>query len=424
MKIYAKDRIECILEKIYRFINSNKTAYHLAFGYLSNIGVEALDNLSSIGFFETFKNKFYINRGMSNIITYICILIIFIYIFLDIFLKKYFKNKTMDKRLREIYKKHTDKIFDGHETEGVSWGLGQTVMSAPNLRDGWETSQIKFEVDNNLYNFEIFKNYINLPFKNRNLNDEYKQYLEKEFFEKFTTDSDRLMLTNRPTAMTDDNALCIKLKKVKWSQLQFMWNKLLNTEVKKELINDMFIKNRISNPNSFCLHLVVKTSDSKILITKNSSNKENDYAMSWAVSIGEQIDKTDVKNIDDDCAYNWVKRALNEELCIKEEEFDKKGIHFLSINLEGDIVNFAFVCIVEIFLDSENLRDRLYTESRMDNEFKELDFIEIDDIPSELINETRKYHPSSKIRMIYTYLNSKGSYELKCQLLKNEYGNE
>lgn len=50
----------------------------------------------------------------------------------------------------------------------------------------------------------------------------------------------------------------------------------------------------------------------KILITENSTNKDNDYAQSWAVSIREQIDREDVKNLDADCAYNCVKRALSE----------------------------------------------------------------------------------------------------------------
>lgn len=419
-KIYAKDKREFFFEKLYQFLIDNSKIPHLSFGYLSAIGVEAINKLSTTEPMEIIKNIFLVSKNKSNILTYIAILLILVNTLLKLILKRYFKNKTVDSRLRQIYEKYTDNIFKGHETEGISWGVGQTVLSAPNMRNGWETSDIRFEVDSSLYSFEMLK-YLHPSFKSRNLNEEYEKYLKNEFPKKFTTDSDRLMLQEKPVAMTDDNALCIKLKKVKWSQLQFMWTKLLTDEIKKEVIDRVFNNKMIIHPNSFCLHLIVKTSDGKILVTENSTNKDNDYAKSWAVSIGEQIDKEDVKDIDDDCAYYWVKRALNEELCIHEEEFNTKGIHFLSVNLEGDIVNFAFACVVEIFLDSENLISRLCSESRIDNEFKHIEFIEIDDIPKELIKSSREYHPSSKIRMIYTYLNSKGASQLRYQLLKNEY---
>lgn len=419
-KIYAKDTKENILEKIYYFLNNNTKIYHLSLGYISAISVESINSIRNEGIVEVFKEIFFISRNFSNVITYLAMLIIIIYIIGKIILKKYFENRTVDSRLRDVYKKYTDGIFIGHETEGISWGAGQTLVSSPNIRDGWKTKDIRFEIDNSLYNLEMLKNF-DLSLEERNLTAEYEEYMKEEFWKQYTIDSDRLMLRQRPVAMTDANALCIKLKKIKWSQLQFMWNKVLTDDIRKNAIDKIFADKSINHPNSFCLHLIVKTSDGKILITKNSINKENDYAQSWAVSIGEQIDKEDIKNIDDDCAYYWVKRALNEELCINEGEFNKEGIHYLSINIEGDILNFAFVCVVEIVLDANNLKNRLCTEARIDNEFKHLEFMEIDDIPKELIKSSRTYHPSSKIRMIYAYLNSKGASQLRYQLLKNEY---
>jgi hypothetical protein len=113
---------------------------------------------------------------------------------------------------------------------------------------------------------------------------------------------------------------------------------------------------------------------------------------------------------------------LYEEICVLEDDFNEGNIHYLSINFEGDIANFAFVCVVKLQIDSQTLSDRLLIEPRIDNEFKNFDFINIDEIPKELINSSRKYHPSSRIRMIYTYLHFKGASQFKYQLLKSEYG--
>lgn len=419
-KTYAKDKRENFFEKLYHLLLRQKWIVHGPLGYCIAVVVEIVNSIPENGIIIAVLDNILIGRKTSNLVFYIAISIIFIYQLSIFFLKRYLKNKTVDNRLRDIYAKYTDKIFIGHETEGLSWGLCQTVMSAPNLREGWKTEAITFEIDNNLFSFQILKK-LDPSLNHRDLNTEYIDYLEKEFSKKYKIDSDRLMLQEKPIAMTDHNALCIKLKKVKWSQLQFMWTKLLTEDFKKLSINYLFNNKNIIHPNSLCLHLIVKTSDGKILITENSINKENDYAKSWAVSIGEQIDNEDIKNIDDDCAYYWVKRALNEELCIDEKDFDKKGISFLSLNLEGDLINFALACIVEVFIDSENLKNRLFNESRIDNEFKNIDFIEINDIPKELVNSSREYHPSSKIRMIYTYLFTKGPSQLRYQLLKNEY---
>lgn len=421
-KIYVKDKMESALETLYVYLNNKKTLRNLATGYLSAIAIESINDLSELSFIDVFKNVFFINERLENVVTYIALFVLTGYILMTKILKRYFKNKTIESRLRRIYEKYTDPIFKGHETEGIGWGLNQTVLSCPNLQNGWGTDLIKFEVDNGLYNFEVLKKY-DKALQNRNLEDEYNYYVKDEFSKRFTTDSDRLMLTCRPVALTDDNALCIKLKKVKWSQLQFFWNKILTTDIRKRYIDDFFDAGLIKYPNSFCLHLIVLTNDNKVLLTENSTNKSNDYSKTSAVSIGEQIDKEDIKNIDEDCAYYWVKRALNEELNVKEWDFNRENIHFVAINLEGDIVNYAFVCIAKLQLDSENLTDRLSTDARIDNEFKHIDFIKVDDIPKELINNTRQYHPSSKIRMIYTYLHLKGASQLKNELLKNEYGN-
>lgn len=419
-KVFVKDKREAALEKTYRYLKTHKGIQNGAIGYLSAFLVNTLDNLSSASVNDVLKDIFLNYTKIGNIGFYLAAAIIVIRTVMLFFLKKYFKGKTEDRRLRDIYEEYSNSIFDGHETEGISWGWGQTVTSAPDIQKGWATSNIKFEVDTSLYNIQMLRT-LDPSFQSRDFQKEYDLYVRDEFPQYYKTDSDRLMLKEKPVSLTDDYALTIKLKRVKWSQLQFFWNQVLTDKIKKICIDKLFYDNMIVQVNSFCLHLIVKTSDGKILITEVSPNKDNDYAKSWAVSIGEQIDMEDVKNLDADCSYAWVKRALYEELSINDDEFQKENIRFLSINLEGNIVNFAFVCVVEIVLDSDDLVNRLHTSSRVDNEFKHLDFMDIDEIPAELIKNRRNYHPSSEIRMLYTYLNTKGSAELRLQLLKEKF---
>ncbi len=160
------------------------------------------------------------------------------------------------------------------------------------------------------------------------------------------------------------------------------------------------------------------TKEHKLLLTKSSTKKGGDYHSVWALSIGEQLAPEDL-NGDKDIVLNWVERALKEELGISNDDFAPSNVRVMAVNLEGDINNFAIVTIVVLNYDSQQLDAKLKNPLRIDSgEIEEWAFIPCDDIPKELINETRDYHPSTGIRMFYAGLYEFGAPGLNRRLLK------
>lgn len=200
--------------------------------------------------------------------------------------------------------------------------------------------------------------------------------------------------------------------------LQYFWRHVVSSTTRPDLVDMAFDDRVIEFPNTLTLHLVVRTMDSKILLTQVHRLKANDHPNSWACSVGEQIDPSDLEHLSRDCAAVWVARALREELELHESDYDASEVRFLALTLEADIVNFAFVCIATINLTADALQARLHATTRDDNEFAALAFIDVGDIPGELVNPTREYHPSTPIRMIYTFIFLRGQHQLRQSLLR------
>ena len=107
-------------------------------------------------------------------------------------------------------------------------------------------------------------------------------------------------------------------------------------------------------PHSLCLHLVIVTSDEKVVTTTISNNKSNDYSESIAVTLGEQIEDTDflkTTGFYEDFIERWVKRALKEEFGIDGSQYiyitGKDSINVLSFNYEGDIYNISLMVVLK-----------------------------------------------------------------------------
>ena len=102
-KIYIKDNLESILHKLYTYICREKTIYHLSLGYLASVFVDFVKQLSNTGFKQILISKLSLHNRNENLITYVAIFIVLIFVILKKLLRHYFKNKTFDSRLRDIY---------------------------------------------------------------------------------------------------------------------------------------------------------------------------------------------------------------------------------------------------------------------------------------------------------------------------------
>ena len=123
------------------------------------------------------------------------------------------------------------------------------------------------------------------------------------------------------------------------------------------------------------------------------------------------------KGPDEDCAAIWIQRTLKEELGIEESSgfYNIDDARFVALNLEGDMPNLTLCCILSLNVKSTELLNKLRVNERIDYEFHEVGFIDIDEIPNELLGITQNfypYHPSSHIRMAYAYIFRKSYEEL------------
>lgn len=398
-------------ERLLRRLDSTKWALAAASGYLGGQALAVFPGIKSLGFWGAVGEVF-LATPIHVTFTLLALLAVGVWWPLRAWLHRRASRRTIDHELFSGFARHTDSSLKGHQLEGIAWGLGQTVLACPRPQLGWKTSEISFTVERYPYDFQALQ----AKMDGRELQGEFETFRTGEFTEQFTRDAERLMITKRPSAFTDNEGVRLAMRYTSWSRLQFFWQRLVSNETRARLVDMAFDDELIEFPNTLTLHLVVQTRDSKILLTQAHRLKANDYPESWACSLGEQLDPSDVANLSRDCAAVWVRRTLQEELSIYDEECDLNQTRFLALTLEADVINYAFICIAPVNLTAETLRARLSVSSREDVEFSDLAFIGVDEIPAELVSPSRKYHPSTPIRMIYTYIYLRGQNQLRQEL--------
>lgn len=229
------------------------------------------------------------------------------------------------------------------------------------------------------------------------------------------------------------NRVELRLQKTKWSQLQFSWDYLRRLDTKNEPvvnsvnneeINKIFTEalNHDGNLliNSLCLHLILVSNSGKVILSKISKIKSNDYPSTWAATIGEQIERDDfIDESTGDCYSNfvtrWTKRALKEEFGIDENSFTEKGaseleeyvdmdsLRVLSVDFEGDIYNIALTCVLKLKIDAnklQSLKEIKIDNNENTNEFRECTESDIRKILLEYPNNKTLYHPSTYLRLL------------------------
>jgi len=342
----------------------------------------------------------------------------------DDLMKSLVKNLTSIKNteLDELFRERLALSLRNHSTKGFGWGENLTVLRAPKTT-WWETKDVIISCETLedytvsqlcTYDLAVSSSSYGRAQLEKDYNDFRNDFLKQNF------DGDKFMLINRPVAFSDSPKVILKLQKTKWSMLQFFWHKMMDENKRKEYINDFFDKETINFPNSFCLHLIVMTSDNKILITENIPTKNDKQG--WSITLGEQIAYKDIENGSEDCAAKWVERAMKEELHILPSteggDYDLTDVRFLAVNLEADLPNFAICCIVKLLINHVELKNRLCKHSRIDYEFSRIDFLDLDDddVPKQMLEPSRIYHPSSMIRMAYAYIYCRGIDDLSLNI--------
>ena len=338
----------------------------------------------------------------------------------------YARKQNISASFTDVMRSHSAEIARPTITGGLSWGLNRTLWMAPNMVLGLKSKCVMVaDYDPTDYEFKS------------DLKEDFSAFLRTDFIkeiQKVGNDLPRYMITRYGSNFDKENPLLtIQLKKTYWRHCQFVWKRYVGEEYekeKRELWRDKIVSEHLESglrvaryPNSFCLHLVIETTDGNVLITEISKEKVNDYPTTKAVSLGEQIELSDFiesKDFQKDFVRGWTRRAVCEEFGISleqyEEEFEEESLRVLSLDLEMDIYNFALVCTIKMKHNCEQFTKIVNTtieQKEISNMFE----LPLSKIPGILMGYPKnkdEYHPSSYLRLLVFYLYKNG-YRRTCE---------
>ena len=418
-----------ILLKFYKISQKiKKTVLSIWLSYLAGVSVEYISNATS--FLQLIYSIFDFSKISVLILWSGAAIVALIWSFNFVFANLQVSNQAFISTMRE----HTYEVLNRSELSTYSWGYNK-ALCIPKSSEGWKPEDVYIDfgnshIDGNFsfneedsglkgYNDEAYISYCNTSEKIniiRNRGDDQDRYGILHF--------ERSMVGNR---------LELRLQKSKWSQLQFSWDYLRRLDVhnkpvmhpsRDEQIDQSFVNalNRTGNLliNSFCLHLILVSKEGKLILSRISKTKSNDYPSTWAATLGEQIERKDFIDSSNGNPYpnfviRWVKRALKEELGIDEglsvnegiSELDKyvdmESLRALSLDFEGDIYNVALTCFLRLRINADELRalkEIQLDSNELTNDFKECTDAEVREILLGYPDNQDEYHPSTYLRLL------------------------
>ena len=404
--------------------------------YLVSVVMNYLGEREVISGEQTFWQKMLDLGNAPVFILLVLTVLMMVYYILLVVSGYYTKRLEPIAAFTELMKAHSDESAHAKIAGGLVWGQNRTLWTAPNIVIGIEPKNVRV-VDYNNTPFEFADDELLAAYNVFEASDSLKR------IRSLGNDLPRYMLTRYGANFNKSNPiLTLQLRKTSWGQCQYVWHRY-DYEYKKEeeavakekqkewreqiIMEHMNSGLRVANyPNSLCLHLIIETSDEKVLITEISQEKKNDYPRTKAVSIGEQIelaDFIDQKDFQEDFVTEWTRRAVCEEFGLSEQQyeraFDEKSLRVLSLDFEMDIYNFALVCTMKMRHDCEEFK-KLVSSTIEQKEISDMQDMHVEDIPVVLMGypgNEKEYHPSSYLRLLMFYLYKNG-YKRTCKVFK------
>lgn len=275
----------------------------------------------------------------------------------------------------------------------MNYYVGRNLLESLGFVQGIETNRIHWRFIGNNFEFSPDSN-------------EYKEFTEflssKEGQDILNSHRNmaRIMLCGTECGLNQE--LVLSLRKTDYAHTAFIWHDYYQKH-KDVFAQNLINHNQFCYPNSFCLHLIIETTDHKIVQTNISSRKRNDYPNTICYTIGEQLEPCDLEEAD--FVGHWIRRALGEEFGIPEQELDKlvddNSFRALGLYCEKDIFNYALLCVARTkccFLDFYNTVINTIDK----DEIETVECVDRDDIPY-ILNKIERgacYHPSTWMRLI------------------------
>jgi pyrimidine deaminase RibD-like protein len=280
---------------------------------------------------------------------------------------------------------------------GLGWGDALSLQDCPNVREGWPIGRVDLILEPEKQ-FELPPNLI----------ESYKLYVSAHVQDRrFKDDKEKLMLAINPVSFSDSSSLALNVIRTTWFHIQFYKDNIATVPSLRDPLIDNLVRGslRADFPNALCMHLIVITQDHKVLLTKRSP-KVAYHPNSWSASVEEQLDIQDLDGKTETDCRAWAVRFLQEELGLGPEGYHADTIRILSVFLESDILGISLCTTVELSLSSDDLIPILRANPRTDYEFTEWAFLdcERESLMTELLNPSKRYHPTTEYRLLMTFL--------------------
>ncbi len=426
--------------KIYIFLKKKKSSIFSLWASYSSATV--LGNINAS--FDELCKSMLNYKNIANVIFWLWTLLLILFYILYWISETVIKKHNPSVEFLDIMNSKSAEILHSDKDSQMefSWGYNKNIHRSKSPT-GWKPSDFWVsEYDNNsIYRF---------PRKDKNglpgyTQTEYMKYCNTDEMKKCRkngNDMDRFAVCEViPNFNNLEKRVQIKIKKTKWSALQFHWNylRLLDNEnnpinksdAVKNVYKSAFLNSKEQEfmINSFCLHLILEDSKGRAILSRISSSKANDYASTWAATIGEQLILSDFYDDSDNSTYpdfitRWTKRALEEEFDISENDITQDGnelddyvnmdsLRILSVDMEGDIYNIALTAVIKLNKTVDELTS-LKGITIDSEELTELKACTLDDIRKILLGypeNSKQYHPSTYLRLLMFYVYKRG---IKC----------
>jgi hypothetical protein len=298
----------------------------------------------------------------------------------------------VSKRLSDQIQRNKNAVISPYL--GIGWGDTLSLQDCPNLREGWPVSQVSL----------AFLRDTTFAFS-RDMKRAYHKYFKENYKKKhFERDNPNFMLEKNPTAFSDSPSLSMHVLQTRYSEVAFNRHMIRHQPGDRDaLIKDLVLGSLApSFPHTLCLHMVVVTSDDKIVTVKRSP-KVDCFPNTWSVSVEERLKLEDLSGDPRTTCSRWAFRLLKEELGLVRPAYHVDDLKILSVFLEADYLNVSLCGYAQLQIDSVELGKRLLAGPRTDHEFTEVNFLEFDKthLIRELLRPSRQYHPTSAYRLLY-----------------------
>lgn len=334
--------------------------------------------------------------------------------------KKKIDKETLPEGFYPLMLEHTDeRIRDSVDHGIISWGLGKSVALTEEMMFGWKAKDIIVEsYDDSLFSFPLADDVFS--------NEGWLEYRDGEVFSVVKRMGNNLPRFMLKSIKRKNGSLLLDLSRTEWSQTKYIWNGF-DKRQKAPLGNALMKKKALEVkkdylplsplPNSLCMHLLLETKDERVVLSKISRLKINDFPGTLAATLGEQIDLSDFTDgnvFKHGFAIDWLRRAFEEEYKLSDYSYDsivdESTFRILSLNFEGDIYNYALLCTVKLRLRFDEFNRKvgllLSTEEAI-----ELIPLKTMEIPRTLFLEkigSSSFHPSTYLRLMIFFFYKMG----------------